>query len=68
MNILANGFAEEFLADYSVWTNSGDLDMCFDEDFGGEEVIGVTFPAVKLPPNVEIFEAYIQVSSPSSSS
>jgi hypothetical protein len=52
--------AEEALADGNVSLSSSDLEMSFDSSLGDDQIVGLRFAAVDIPPGMEIIDAYVQ--------
>jgi hypothetical protein len=52
-------FAEEFLSDSSVWTDSSDLELMRDPDYGEEQYVAVAF-RLNVPQGAIISQAAVQ--------
>jgi len=51
---------EERVSDGVVFTDSPDLEMVYDSDVGGDQILGLRFNNIDLPFNAVINQAYIQ--------
>jgi hypothetical protein len=55
-----NDDAEEGLAAGNVSLNSSDLELIYDAGNGGDQVVGIRFGNIDLPPGAVIEKAYVQ--------
>lgn len=64
----ANDDAEENINSKQIWTNSTDLELTYDPNPGGEQIVGIRFQNIQIAQGLSITKAYLRFTTDESSS
>ncbi|HPR61683.1 MAG TPA: Ig-like domain-containing protein, partial [Prolixibacteraceae bacterium] len=56
----ASDDAEENIFSQQIWTNSTDLELCYDPNPGGEQIVGIRFQNIQIAQGTSIKKAYLR--------
>ena len=64
----ANDDAEENIYSQQIWTNSSDLELTYDPNPGGEQIVGIRFQNIQINKGANITNAYLRFTTDESTS
>ncbi len=68
IDVSADDYSEETVSDGSIYSGSSDLELCYDDYNGGQQVVGLHFSGISIPQGVTVSNSYIQFQADESQS